>query len=333
MYKTPLAYNREKTAEIVPSMRWDGKENFGAWQDRGRSELTRLLGLPFKKCDAKFRVEYEKDQGDFIETRFDFQSEEGFFVPCHFLAPKNVSGKRPLVLCLMGHGTGMHINLGRKKYPQDEEALKLVDRAIAIRAVKEGYCALLKEQRCFGELGGTEKGPDCTVSSMAALLIGRTTIGERVWDLQRVLDLALENFPVIDKDKIICTGNSGGGTITFFASCLESRISYSMPSCYFCSFDDCIGAMHHCACNFIPNIRLFFDMGDLAGLIAPRPLVIIAGRKDEIFPLPGVEKAFKEAQRMYSGAGASDKIKLTVGEEGHRYYADLAWEAMNPFVR
>ena len=139
-----------------------------------------LLGLPFKSCDTKFRVEYKEDRGDFMETRFDFQSEDGFYVPCHFLSPKNVSGHLPLVVCLAGHGTGMHLNLGRAKYPQDEEKLKLIDRATAIRAVKEGYCALVKEQRCFGELGGTEKGADCTVSSMAALLIGRTTIGERV---------------------------------------------------------------------------------------------------------------------------------------------------------
>jgi hypothetical protein len=28
MHKTPLEYNREKTAAISPSLRWDGKEDF-----------------------------------------------------------------------------------------------------------------------------------------------------------------------------------------------------------------------------------------------------------------------------------------------------------------
>jgi dienelactone hydrolase len=157
-------------------------------------------------------------------------------------------------------------------------------------------------------------------------------IGERVWDLQRALDVTLKNFPEADKNKIICMGNSGGGKTTFYASCLEPRIGYAMPSCYVASFDDCIGALYSCTCNFVPNIRLFFDMGDLSGLIAPRPQVMVAGIMDHLIPFVGVYKTFKEAQRMYAGAGAADNIKLVAGEGGHRFYADMAWEAMDSFL-
>ena len=332
MLKMPLTHNRELTAAIVPSMRWDGKEDFSVWQEKGRKKLTELLGLPFKKCDEKFRIEYQVSHDTFNETRFVFQSEEGFFVPCHLWTPVNKAGPIPLVICLQGHSKGMHISLGRPKYPGDEETISGGDRDFAVRAIKEGYCALIMEQRYFGELGGTEKGPDCVTASLAALLIGRTVIGERVWDLQRSIDVTLKNFPEADQNKIICMGNSGGGTTTLYASCLEPRIRYSMPSSFFCSFDDSIGAMHHCVCNLVPNNRLFFDMGDMAGLIAPRPLVIVSGISDPIFPQPGVQKAFKEAQRLYAGAKAADKLKLVVGEGGHRFYADLGWGAMNKFL-
>ena len=127
-------------------------------------------------------------------------------------------------------------------------------------------------------------------------------------------------------------GNSGGGTTTLYASCLELRIGYSMPSAYFCSLDDCIGAVYGCVCNLVPNIRLFMDMGDMAGLIAPRPLVIVASTYDPIFPLAGVWKAYKEAERLYKAAGAADKLKLVVGEGGHRFHADIAWKEMNQFI-
>jgi dienelactone hydrolase len=332
MYKTPLEFNRLKTAAITPSLRWDGNEDFSAWQGRVHSKLLELLGLPFIGCDDQFQIEYREDRGVFIETRFRFQSEEGFFVPAHLWVPKGRTAPVPLVICLQGHSTGMHISLGRPKYPGDAETISGGDRDFAVRIIKEGYAALAIEQRCFGELGGTEKGPDCTVSSLAALLVGRTAIGERVWDVQRALDVAEKKFPEIDRGRIVCMGNSGGGTTTFFVSCVDSRIRYSMPSSYFCSFDDCIGAMHHCACNFIPRIRLFFDMGDLAGLIAPRPLVIVSGREDPIFPQRGVQKAYQEARRMYAGAKAPEKIQLVVGEGGHRFYADLGWEAMNQYI-
>ncbi|GHU02440.1 hypothetical protein FACS1894147_04310 [Spirochaetia bacterium] len=202
-----------------------------------------------------------------------------------------------------------------------------------MRIIKEGYCALTIEQRCFGELGGAEEGPQCTVPSLAGLLIGRTTMGERVWDLQRALDVIEKHFPEADKNKFICMGNSGGGATTFFAGCLERRFKYLMPSSYFCSFDDCIGAMDHCPCNFVPHIRLYFDMGDMAGLIAPRPLVIVSGREDPIFPQAGVQKAYKEALRMYEGSGKRENIKLLTGEGGHRFYADIGWGAMNEYIR
>ena len=84
-------------------------------------------------------------------------------------------------------------------------------------------------------------------------------------------------------------------------------------------------AMQHCACNFVPCVREFFDMGDLAGLIAPRPLIVIAGALDGIFPLAGVRKSYQTIQELYRAAGAPDSCALAVGAEGHRFYPDIAW--------
>ncbi|MDR1637737.1 MAG: hypothetical protein LBR93_10435, partial [Treponema sp.] len=49
-------------------------------------------------------------------------------------------------------------------------------------------------------------------------------------------------------------------------------------------------------------------MGDLAGLVAPRPLVVVSGREDPIFPQHGVQKAFKEA-RIITTNGNGDKSR------------------------
>ena len=225
----------------------------------------------------------------------------------------------------------MHKSLGRVKYPGE---IIDGDRDFAVRAVKEGYCALALEQRCFGECGGIESTgePDCYRASMAAMLIGRTAIGERVWDVQRAIDILEKYFPQADAQKIICMGNSGGGTTALFAACVEPRIGFAMPSCYFCTFDDSIAAIYHCICNLVPGIRKYFDMGDLAGFIAPRPLVLVAGKDDDIFPIEGVKKAFATAQKYYAAANAADNIKLVVGDGGHRFYADDAWPVMNLFI-
>jgi dienelactone hydrolase len=329
---TPYQHNQKLLAKITPAMRYDGSEPFKDWQLRATEKLNDLLGLPFIKCDDKLSVEYTKDKEDFTEIRFYFQSEEGYFVPCHLLIPKGAEGPVPVTICLQGHSTGMHISLGRPKYENDEETIKGGDRDFAIRAIKEGYCALVIEQRNFGECGGNEQGPDCYNSSMTALLTGRTTIGERVWDVQRAIDVLEKHFPQVDTNEIICMGNSGGGTAAFYAGCLEPRIKYCMPSCAVCTYEDSIAAMRHCSCNYVPNIRKYFEMGDLAGLIAPRYFVLVCGKDDKIFPLHGVEKTFELTKSLYKAAGAEDRCALVIGDEGHRFYADQAWPVMNQYV-
>lgn len=333
MIRMPHEHNRRLLEALVPSMRYDGREAFAAWQTRARAKLAELLGLPLAPCDAQVQIELEASHDTFDEVRFVFQSEEGYAVPCHLWTPKGAKGPLPVVVCLQGHSKGMHVSMGRPKYEGDANTIQAGDRDFAVRVIKEGYCALIVEQRCFGECGGKETGPDCTNSSMTALLIGRTTLGERVWDVQRALDVLAARFSQVDMGRVVCMGNSGGGTTAFYAGCLDERIGYSLVSSAFCTYDDSIAAMHHCPCNYVPGIRRYFDMGDLAGLIAPRVLVVVSGREDPIFPQDGVQKAYATAKEQFAAAGAPDKLSLVVGEEGHRFYADAAWPVMNAYLQ
>lgn len=135
----------------TPSMRYDGKEDFAAWQKRARQKLEELLGLPqMVKCPPELTVEYEEKTDTYTEIRFRFQSEEGYFVPCHLRIPAGASDALPVMICLQGHSTGMHISLGKPKYPNDEQTISGGDRDFANRIIAEGYCALALEQRDMG---------------------------------------------------------------------------------------------------------------------------------------------------------------------------------------
>ena len=330
MNMMPQVKNLDLIKEINPSLRYDGKEDFKAWQKKAREKLIKLLGMDsMKKCDPMFNIEFTEEFDTFTETRFTIQTEENYFLPAHLWVPKGKEGKLPLCICLQGHSKGMHISMGRPKYPGDETTISGGDRDFAPQIIKEGFCALIIEQRNFGECGGLETGPNCYVSSMAAILNGRTTIGERVWDISRTLDAVLEHFDMVDEANIFCMGNSGGGTATIYASCIEERISLSMPSCAMCTYKHSIAAMRHCACNFVPNIAQYFDMGDLTGLIAPRKLIVVHGVKDTGFPAEGVYECYDIAEKMYKAAGVPDNCRLVSGPEGHRFYADLSWPVVH----
>lgn len=322
---------------IKPSLAYDENKDFDTWREQVRQKLNELLGdMPAQRCDLNIRVEWEKEHETFHEKRMLFTSEENVDIPCHLWVPKSVQLPCPVVICLQGHTTGMHISMGRTIYPVDAEYISGGDRDLAVQAIQNGYAALVMELRGFGELKSQAylnvfPNSDCTCAhpAMTAILMGRTLIGERAWDVSRAVDL-LETMPeVINAKKILLTGNSGGGTATYYAACIEPRITMAVPSSSICSFKDSIVWKRHCPCNYIPNMAKYLDMGELACLIAPRPLVLVAGVTDIGFHIDGSREVAGIAQKIYDKAGASDKFRFIEGPEGHRYYASLSWPVVH----
>lgn len=333
----PWMYNHKMIEEITPSMRYDGSISFEQWQAEARARLCSLLGMENLRPaeNTNFTVEYIKEEEGYTEYRFTLESEVGYTFPSVMRVPRGIEGKLPVMICLQGHSTGMHISLGKPIFPNDVKSISGGDRDFVVRAVKEGFVAIAVEQRNFGECGGhPEKGvPMCHVSTMNNILIGRTTIAERILDVSCVIDAITENFDFIDQDNISLMGNSGGGTATFYAACLEDRIRLAMPSCAVCTYKHSIAAMEHCVCNFIPGIANYFDMGDLAGLIAPKKLVVVNGKEDPIFPDEGVRESYEIIKKMYEAAGVPDNCALVTGDGGHRFYADPAWPIVKEMLK
>ncbi len=310
---------------------FDPSRDFDTWRAEAGAKLRELLGVMPEKVEPNVRIESETDHKTFREIRLVFASEPRADVPCHLLVPKVGDGPFPVVICLQGHSPGMHLSLGRVK-TEDERYFLEGGRDFALQAVAEGYAALVMEQRCFGERkDGRPKeihDPEqlCAHASSLALMLGRTMIGERVWDVSRAIDV-LEGFAEIDSEKIGLMGNSGGGTVTYYAACVEPRVKVAMPSCSIARFDESIWPYDHCFCNYIPGILRYFEMEDLSVLIAPRPMVIVAGKKDGIFPEDATRKTFAVIENIYGAAGAPDKCRLVMGDEGHQFYPELGWPA------
>jgi dienelactone hydrolase len=169
---------------------------------------------------------------------------------------------------------------------------------------------------------------NCRSQLIHCLLAGRTAIGERVWDLSRLINWAAA-LPEVDGSRILMMGNSGGGVATLYAAACDARIAVAVPSCSFCTFVGRDGVVHHCDCNTVPGILAWGEFHDVAALIAPRPLLIVNGRQDTLFPLPEVDRAVERVHRIYDAAGVPDRLVHRYGDGGHRFYADLMW----PFIR
>lgn len=314
-----------------PLLAYDENCDYESWRVRVKERLTEVLGDMPEKVNAEFRIEWKKQHDTFTEIRFMFKAEEDVKVPCHLWIPYEAKKPCPVVICLQGHTSGMHISMGRAIHEGDLEHVSGGDRDFAKQIIKEGYAALVLEQRGFGERLSERQQTftpqaktTCSHPSMVAMLMGRTMIGERVWDISRAIDM-LENFSEIDMERIAVMGNSGGGTAAYYAACVDERIKIAMPSCSVCTYRYSITAKRHCPCNYIPGIAKYLDMGDLSCLIAPRKLVVVAGEQDEGFFIEGTRVAYETIEAVYRRVGAPDNCRLVVGPEGHRFYAALSW--------
>ncbi len=300
-----------------------------AWQRRLRKKLAGLLGgIPQDRVPLNVRRIWSKPHPLGTIEKIVFASEFRCDVPAYVCLPGKASGPRPFMVCLQGHRGKMHHLIAASEDEKSWEAPVHDGLDVAIGCMERGISALCIEQRSFGERSErameTPSGDGCQDAAMHALFLGRTLMGERVFDVDRAIDYLMERGDA-DPRRIGVTGNSTGGMVSLFAAALLPRIRFAMPSSCLSSFRDSFLAMGHCSCNFVPGLLNVADMADIAGLIAPKPLVIVHGREDHLFPIHSARRTFRELQATYKEAGALKNCAMVIGPGGHRYYGDLAW--------
>ncbi|MBN1341114.1 MAG: prolyl oligopeptidase family serine peptidase [Phycisphaerae bacterium] len=307
--------------------------SFDVWHAELRERLIDLLRLPVLPTEPPpVEVITSEDCGAYIREKIVMRAVDDLGVPAYLLRPARGGGSRPAVLAIHGHGPGKSIPVDLPPPDYDTAGITEGQRDYAIQAVNQGMIALAPDLRGFGELmlddeASRQHGNSCTQLACRAMQAGRNLLGMRIADLIQFVDW-LEARDDVDPKRICATGNSGGGTATLFLAAVESRIAVAVPGCYFCTFQDSTLAIHHCPCNYVPDLSTYAEMYDVAGLIAPRPLLVVAGQDDDIFPIQGVRRAFEELKEIYAAAHAERNIELYVGKGGHRYFSERVW----PFI-
>ena len=315
-----------------PKLSFDENNDYSTWKNVIKEKFIELVGIDNiekNACPLNIQIESEEEKDGYKQIRFVFESEKGAFVPCYLLIPDTGKAKYPVAITLQGHSSGFHNSVGIVKYEGDAEYQ--TRGQFAVQAVKNGFIALAIEQRGMGERRPRgyhqEMAQMCEYTAHIALLLGRTILGERMWDVSKAID-ALAYFPKCDLDRILITGNSGGGTMSFYASCYDERIKLSVPSCAFCTYEDSIMNWYHCSCNFIPHAYEWFEMQDLSCMIAPRPLLVVAGKEDKIFPIGGVVTGFETVKGIYEASGVAENCKLVETPKAHWWCEDIVWTAI-----
>lgn len=162
--------------------------------------------------------------------------------------------------------------------------------------------------------GGTTEH---TLLNAGSNLVGKSVAAYELWDNIRSLDY-LESRIEVDKNRIGCLGNSGGGTQTTYLIAFDDRIKIAAPCSYVASRErnlELFGAAD--GCQHIPNEGLKnLEIEDFLIAFAPKPLLILAGRFDFV-DYYGVKLVEKDLKKVYALYNKPKNFKLFAWDDGH----------------
>ncbi|MDB5325223.1 MAG: hypothetical protein JWM57_792 [Phycisphaerales bacterium] len=318
---------------IKPKLAYAGQP-LRPWQRKVRSALRDLLKLDvITPAPLRPKSIWKRPHALGTIEKIAFTAEKGADVVAYWCTPHETPAAT--FICLQGHGSGIYTSLGLA----DDEQTPVADTHnlfFAEHCLKRNIAALCVEQRSFGlrrELVQKRRSDrSCREAVVRGLTIGRVLNGERVFDVMRAIDW-LEQRKGVELTRLGILGHSSGGMTAMYAAALDERLKLAMLSCSVARFADSIITIGHCECNAVPGIYTQLEMADILAAIAPRPLVIVNGREDPIFPLASARKVFGTVRRAYTAAGVKADVRLIEGDGGHRYFEDAGWAAMLPLIR
>jgi dienelactone hydrolase len=324
----PVVFSRQlyESAPLKLTYRAQNRKQAEAWQKQLRSKITELVGgFPANHGALHTQTLEAREFPAYRREKFIFESRPGLAVLAYLLTPANTKPPYRTMVCVPGHGRGVDDIVGIDDQGQDRTTKDGYQHDFAVQVVEHGLAAVAIEPMAFGCRRGTQARKEglshtsCQPAAGAALLLGQTMIGWRVFDVLRTIDW-IETRKELDASRVGCMGISGGGTCTAFSAALEPRIKAAMISGYLNTFRDSIFSLSHCIDNYVPGILNWAEMYDVAGLIAPRPLFAEAGAKDDIFPVDASRESFARVTKVYETLDAPDHFQTEIFEGTHSFH-------------
>jgi len=268
-------------------------EGYKAWQSAFRRKLHDLLGHGrMTKAGGDIVSEGVEAMDDYTREKLVLETEPGIWMPFYVLKPEGPSKKYPVIVAPHGHGSNgksavCGIDFGVKEM---KDTIVNHNYDYGVQFVRKGFIVFCPDARGFGERReGPQQGDDaqnlltssCAYLNNVARSLGQCVTGMWTWDLMRLVDY-IETRDDADASRIGAGGLSGGGLQTLWLSAMDPRIKYAIVSGYFYGYDESILWIHCCSCNYVPELWLQCDIGDIGALSADRGIFIETGDKDSL---------------------------------------------------
>lgn len=310
--------------------------DFETWQVATRARLFDLLGLSLMDRVPIEVRELDRVQiaGGIVRTHAMLRVERDVWMPFYLLEPQapklDEQGFKRCYICPHGHqGAGAASVAGVTGVPAVDDAVRKFNYDYGLRLARMGYVAVCPDARGWGYRRDWKgQGDDensflrgtCLNQARMAEPLGLTVAGLNAWDNMRLIDY-LEARGDIAMDDLGCFGFSGGGYMTLYPAALDPRVHKAFVSGYLYGVDDSLLHLNgNCSCNYVPGLWRLLDMGDIASLIAPRPLLVQSCEGDHLNGARGlanVDEQLDIVRGAYELVGHADDLSHEVCPGGH----------------
>ncbi len=288
-----------------------------------RSELWQLLGGRPEETPLNARITGTVERERYRIEKLVFESMPQVYVTANLYIPTRGRPPFPTILAPLGHSPN---GKAARNYQYAFQNL-----------ARKGYVVLTWDPFGQGErIQYLQPGTNHTrfrAISMEHIQAGRPMIlfGDGfakylAWDGIRGLDYLMTR-PEVDPQRIGCTGQSGGGTMTMFMGALEPRIHAAVAvegnfENVAGPYYDPPGAISDSETDIVGSLPLRMDRGDLLAAFAPKPLLVCYTKNDEGETYDPVNSEatienYDELVRVYGLMGAREKVGLFAGDLPH----------------
>ena len=292
---------------------------YAAWKKEAVDKFTGLIS--YAPPDARNVTELRSAKIDGVTYHaLVMQVGAELSIPAYLLEPEGeVKGA---VMAIQGHGSVENVIGFNEDY----------HHKFGYELAKDGYLVLAPMLRGFSALSDLcEQTPvdrlDYWVSYSQFTLVthlnlyGETLIGKTIEDL-----IAWENwlFDQYNLEEIAVAGISYGGDLALYYPVFSERVSKIFSSGSLGSFSLIFSRSYNAPAHGVPGILEWLDRSDIAGLNAPRPIMLHYGELDTPSETnysasynESVEQSVSELRKIYSQEQAEDKVSVHVTPDTH----------------
>lgn len=262
----------------------------------------------------EYSVVEEEQYPGFRQLKITFPAYYDDTVIAYLLIPSKGQAQRlSAVVVIHGHDDGARSAIGAIESSDGQNAIA---RELALN----GHIVIVPELRGFGEreFDFLRKGHVTFATFSWEVGIPNTTIL-----LSEVLQCVqiLKNLPEADPSRIGVAGLSLGGRLSYLTAAVDTDVKAVVSTSGLTSTLEVArgngGALH----DGIPGLLQYADYRDLAGLVAPRPMLLSWGLKENfVYWYEAHEHVtYNYIKAIYAMLGSADKLVLNTHNGGHAY--------------